>query len=178
MKRRPSTVRSGPEVETALMQKSVERARLGRATRSTAAVAPIVFAFVCVEAAVSILARWPYQFTGEGNPDRMLQDFLYAGTLLAPPLPLLLMFGATALLVRRKDRLGVIATIAMIAICAVMAVGSLGEALAPASPDVPRTIQLSGGCLGALLFAGLLTLAFVALLERRSGAALPTSSPS
>jgi hypothetical protein len=131
-------------------------------------VAPIVFAWVCAEAVISILAHWPYQFTGQGNPDRMLRDFVYFGTLLAPPLPLLLAFGATAILVRREDRLGAIANAATIAICMVMAVGSLGEALAPTSPDVPSVVQLIGGGFGTILFMGLSALALQALVDRRA----------
>ena len=115
-----------------------------------------VFALTCLGAAVSIFAQWPYQFTGQGDPDRVPQDFLIMGTLLAPPLPLLLLFGASALLVGREDRLGFIATIGMIPMLGVMAVGSLGEALSASSPDVPRFAQVAGGLLGAMAFFALL----------------------
>jgi hypothetical protein len=56
--------------------------------RWLSAVARAVFVLACLEAVVSILARWPYQFTGHGDSDRMAQDFLCFGTLLALPLPL------------------------------------------------------------------------------------------
>ena len=75
---------------------------------------------MCAEASISILAGWPYQFTGQGDPDQMVLDFLVFGTLLAPPLPLLLLFGATASLVRRRDRLGEMAIAALVPICVVM----------------------------------------------------------
>jgi hypothetical protein len=48
---------------------------------------------------------------GQGNPDRVPEEFLFMGTLLAPPLPLLLLFGASAFLARREDRVGFIATV-------------------------------------------------------------------
>lgn len=129
--------------------------------------APLAFAFVCVEAMVSLLARWPYQFTGQGDPDRMAQDFVFFGTLLAPPLSLLLLFGSATLLIRRRGLVGEIANVAMIALSLAMAVGSLGEALAPSSADVPRAVQLIGGVLGAILFAALAFIASRALSERR-----------
>jgi hypothetical protein len=132
------------------------------------AAAPLVFVFVCLEAIVSILAHWPYQFTGQGDPDRMARDLVRSGTLLAPPLPLLLLLGTTIFLVRRRDRSGEIANAVMIPICMAMAIGSLGESLAPASPDVPRAIQLSSGLGGAIVFAVLTVVALKALTERRA----------
>ena len=38
-----------------------------------------------------------------------------------------------------------VVALAMVVIGVIMVVGSLGEALAPASPDVPRTVQIIGG---------------------------------
>lgn len=142
----------------------------GASMRLLSVVAPIVFAWVCAEAAVSILAHWPYQFTGQGTPNQMLRDFVFSGTVLAPPLPLLLVFGATTVFVGREDRLGAIANAAMIAACAVMAVGSLGEVLAPTSPDVPRAVQLAGGVLGVVVFVALAAVALKALAERHATA--------
>jgi hypothetical protein len=131
-------------------------------------VAPIAFVWVCAAAVVSIFAHWPYQFTGRGDPDQMVLDFALFGTLLAPPLPLLLLFGATTFLARRGGRQGKIANAVMIPICAVMAIGSLGESLSPPSPDVPRAIQLFSGVFGAIVFASLAAVAFKALAERRA----------
>jgi hypothetical protein len=138
------------------------------AMQRLAVLAPIVFAWVCAEAAVSILANWPYQFTGQGDPDQMLLDFVVFGTLLAPPLPLLLLFGATAFLAGRSGRRGEIANAAMVLICMVMAIGSLGEALSSASSDVPRAVQHAGGTIGTIVFASLSIMALKALVDRRA----------
>lgn len=127
-----------------------------------------VFVFACIGAAVSIFAGWPYQFTSQGNPNRVPQEFLYMGTLLAPPLPLLLLFGASALLIERDDRLGLAATVGMIPMLGVMTVGSLGEALSAPSPDAPRSVQMVGGVVGAVAYFALLVAAVKAILERRS----------
>jgi hypothetical protein len=129
--------------------------------------APAAFGLLCVEAVVSILAQWPYQFLGPGSSDRVPQDFALMGTLLAPPLPLLIAFGVAAFLVGRKDRVGLIATLLMVPACAVIALGSFGEALAPGSPNVPREVQVGGGILGGILFLALLGAAAWAAQARR-----------
>ena len=128
-----------------------------------------VFLLACIGAAVSILAQWPHQFMGQGNPDRVPEEFLFMGTLLAPPLPLLLFFGASAFLARREDRVGFIATVGMIPMLTVMIVGSLGEVLSAPSQDVPRFAQVAGGLIGATAFFTLLVLAV-----RRVGSHRPT----
>jgi hypothetical protein len=128
-----------------------------------------VFLLACIGAAVSILAQWPHQFMGQGNPDRVPEEFLFIGTLLAPPLPLLLPFGASAFLVRREDRVGFIATVGMIPMLTVMIVGSLGEVLSAPSQDVPRFAQVAGGLIGATAFFTLLV-----LVVRRVGPHRPT----
>ena len=96
---------------------------------------------------------------GQGNPDRVPEEFLSTGTLLAPPLPLLLLFGAAALLARREDRLGFIAIVGMIPMLAVMIVGSLGEVLFAPSQAVPRVAQVAGGLIAATTFFALLSVA-------------------
>jgi hypothetical protein len=129
--------------------------------------AVVVFVFACIGAAVSIVARWPYQFMGEGNPDRVPQEFLSMGTLLAPPLPLLLLFGASVLLIERNDRLGLVTTAGMIPMLGIMTVGSLGEALSAASPDVPHSVQVVGGIVGAIAYFALLVAVVKAILRCR-----------
>lgn len=98
----------------------------------------------------------------------MSEEFLFTGTLLAPPLPLLLLFGVSALLARREDRLGFIATVGMIPMLAVMIVGSLGEVLSALSPDVPGLAQVAGGLICAAAFFTLLVVAVRATLGRRN----------
>jgi hypothetical protein len=126
-----------------------------------------VFSIACMGTIVSIAAAWPYQFTGPGDPDRVSQDVLYMGTLLGPPLPLLVMFGVMAFLVGKRGKIGIVATIAMIPLMMTMVIGSLGEALSPASPDVPRPVQVWGGFSGAAIYLGLLLAATKALYGQR-----------
>jgi hypothetical protein len=68
------------------------------------AIATLLFAVAA--ASVSILARWPYQFTGPGNPNQVPKESLFLGTLLGPPIALLVLFGVAVLLSMREDRSG------------------------------------------------------------------------
>jgi hypothetical protein len=115
-----------------------------------------VLAIVLVEALVSILARWPHQFGGQGDPHHMIQDFVSNGTALAPPLFIVLGLAVVAALAGRGDRWGLGAAALTVVLGLIMIVGSLGEALAATTPDVPRAVQIGGGLIdvtaSALLF--------------------------
>lgn len=116
-----------------------------RATRSLLIAAPVIAGLSVVGALVSILARWPHQFAGHGDRQHMLADFASSGTALAPPLAFLILFSASSLLIRRRDRWGTIACVVLIALSALMVVGSLGEASAGRTADVPRAVQVFSG---------------------------------
>jgi hypothetical protein len=144
-----------------------------RSTRWLGRAVPAVFALTVAAAAVSLVARWPYQFGGHGSRDHMLSDFLQSGTALAPPLVVLIIFGLSALLVRRRDAWGS-AGCALVALLAVlMAAGSLGEAFARATPDVPRAVQVCSGAFGCTAALVLATLAVASLRERRAARRQP-----
>ena len=66
-----------------------------------------VLALILVEAVISILARWPHQFGGSGDPHRMLQQFAGSGTALAPPLFIIRGAGNRRALCRSAGPLGV-----------------------------------------------------------------------
>jgi hypothetical protein len=126
-----------------------------------------VLLFAAAGSFVSILARWPYQFTGPGSPGRVPEESLLLGTLLGPPIALLVLFGVAVLLAPRADRTGFVATVALVPILLTMVVGSIGEAASPRSPDVPHPVQLWGGLIGAAAYLGLLVAVIWALHRRR-----------
>jgi hypothetical protein len=128
---------------------------------------PVVLLLVAVEAVVSIAAGWPHQFNGSGDPDRVLAEFPGSGTALAPPLLVVVVLALVAAGLQRPGTVRTVATVLTLPLAALMAVGSAGEALAPATPDVPRSVQLVGGGLDALLSVALLVLAVLALVEGR-----------
>lgn len=137
-----------------------------RSRRRLSMVAPIIFGLIVVLALLSIIGRWPHQFGGQGDPDHIVQDLLTSGTATAPPLPVLIVFGVVAWAVGRGDRWGVAARILVLPLALLMAVGAIGEAAAPATPDVPRLVQLGNGVFGLVAAAVLVVLAVVSLTHR------------
>ncbi len=105
----------------------------------------VVLAIILVEAVVSIVARWPHQFGGSGDPHHMFQEFVTNGTALAPPLFIVAGLLVVAAFIGRQDRWGLVLTVFAVVLGGIMVIGSLGEALAAATPDVPRAVQIVGG---------------------------------
>ena len=128
---------------------------------------PAVLLLIAVEAVVSIAAGWPHQFNGSGDPDRVLAEFPSSGTALAPPLFVVVVLVLVAAGLQRPGPVRTLATVLTLPLAVLMAVGSAGEALAPATPDVPRSVQLIGGGLDSLLSVALLVQAALALVEGR-----------
>jgi cytochrome bd-type quinol oxidase subunit 2 len=144
-----------------------------RATRWLSLATLTVLGLVVVAAAVSLVARRPHQFGGHGSRAHMLSDFLQSGTALAPPLVILVILGLAAVLVRRRDGWGTVGC-ALVAVLSVsMVVGSLGEALAKATPDVPRPVQVFSGAFGCAAAIVLAALAVASIRERRAARRLP-----
>lgn len=96
-----------------------------------------------VETLVGVLARWPAQFGGAGDPARIHTQWLSKGTALSPPAFLLVgMLVALAVLVaaRRDGTARVGAALAGI-VGLIGVVGALGELLATPTPRVPAGAQ-------------------------------------
>jgi hypothetical protein len=148
-----------------------------RATRWLSLAAPVIFALTVAAAAVSLMARWPYQFGGHGSRAHMLSGFFQSGTALAPPLFILIIFGMSALLVRRRDAWGTVACVLLLALSVLMVAGSLGEGLAKATPDVPRTVQIFSGAFGCAAALVLAPLAVASIRERRAERRLSSPTP-
>lgn len=123
--------------------------------------------FAASGASISILARWPYQFTGPGSPGQVPEDSLLLGTLMGPPVALLVLFGVAVFLASRADKVGLVATAALVPILLTLVVGSFGEAVSPRSPDGPYPVQLWGSLIGAATYLGLLVVAISTLRRRR-----------
>jgi hypothetical protein len=144
-----------------------------RATRWLGLAAPAVFALTAAAAAISLIAQWPYQFGGHGSRAHMLADFLRSGTATAPPLVILIILGASAVLVRRRDGWGIAGAAIVAALSVLMIAGSLGEALAKATPDVPSAVQAISGTIGTAAGLVLGTLAAASIRERRAARRQP-----
>jgi hypothetical protein len=102
-------------------------------------------------AGLAVVLRWPGQFGNPGSPDDVLTDAVTRGTALSPPVPLVLAFvGALWLATRRNSGYG-IGCVVLVLLSAVFLVGGLGEAMAPATPDVPRAALVISGVVAVVL---------------------------
>lgn len=117
-----------------------------------------------ISTVIGVANRWPAQFGGSGQVSEIGTQWMTKGTVLSPPLFLLLaMAGAVALMVFGKGRVSrsVGAGLAIL-VGAIGCGGALGEVLAAATPIVPRGAQLSAtsGVVisAAVVIAGVLTL--------------------
>jgi hypothetical protein len=140
---------------------------------------PVLVLVIAAEAVLSVVAGWPYQFGGHGNPHQVLADFATHGTALAPPLFLFVPLVLVALGLQLSRIWRVAAAILLVPVAALMTVGAAGEALAAATPDVPRVVQIVGGAADTILSAAMLITAVIALIgvvqARRSPATQETA---
>lgn len=130
----------------------------------------LLLALMVVGTVVAIVAQWPAQFGGRGDPNDVPSEFLTRGTALSPPLvPLILFAVGTALLVRR-DSWAVVGMVLNILLSVAFIIGSVGEAAAAPSPDVPTGALMITGIAGGVLSLAVLVLGIRALAKRRTGA--------
>ena len=104
-----------------------------------------------VAAALAVLLRWPAQFGSPGRPEDVVLDAVTRGTALSPPLPLVLGFVGALWLATRRHRGYGIGCVVLVLLSAVFLVGGLGEAMAPATPDVPRVALVTSGVVSVVL---------------------------
>ena len=128
----------------------------------------VVLGVIILEAIVSLIAHWPYQFNGPGAPDSVWPDFINNGTALAPPLVLIIVLALLTWGVHLSGRIQLVSAILLAVLALVMIVGAMGELTAPASPDVPRAVQLAGGVNAVLAVALLVTTVRWLVARRRA----------
>jgi hypothetical protein len=102
-------------------------------------------------AALAVLLRWPGQFGGPGSPEDVVGEAVTRGTALSPPLLLVLGFVGALWLATRRHRGYGLGCVVLVLLSAVFLVGGLGEAMAPATPDVPRVALVTSGVVAVVL---------------------------
>jgi len=126
----------------------------------------VFFGYGVLAAVVTIVARWPAQFGGPGDPANVTQEFISRGTAAAPPLIPLLLLGGAALLVRHRGRWGIAAAILLLLLGVVFVIGGFGEIFAPDPATAPRVVLVVGGLIAAIGGTSLASLGVAALVER------------
>ena len=108
-------------------------------------------AVLTVAAALAVVLRWPGQFGSPGSSEDVVLEAITRGTALSPPLPLVLGFVGALWLATRRHRGYGIGCVVLVLLSAVFLVGGLGEAMAPATPDVPRVALVTSGVVSVVL---------------------------
>ena len=116
---------------------------------------------------ISVVAKWPAQFGGAGDPDAVATEFLSRGTALAPPLVPFILLGLAAVLATRADPWGTLGIALGTLLAIAFTIGSFGEALAAPSKHVPTAALVAVGVIGTGLGVLLFLVGVHALLERR-----------
>jgi hypothetical protein len=137
------------------------------ATRRLISVTFLALVVWTVGAVVSIVAGWPAQFGGPGDPNDVAAEFVTRGTVFAPPLfPIMILLVVFVSLVPSRSRWGTVGVVGLCLLAVLTSIGSFGEAFAPATPDVPRAVLVVSGVVGVLLSAALLLAGVTELIDR------------
>lgn len=103
---------------------------------------------------IGIAARLPYQFGGQGDPERIMDDFVSKGTAVSPPLFALLALIAGALLASRAGALGRIGSGVLALLAIVFFIATIGELIgAGAFGGLAQVVVIIWSVLGAALIA-------------------------
>ncbi len=145
------------------------------ATRRLVSVAALIFAVWVAGTVVSIVAGWPAQFGGPGDPDDVTGEFLSRGTVFSPPLALMVALVVFALLAPSRRWWGTLGVVGLCLLAVITLVGSLGEAFAPSTPDVPRAALVASGVVGRRTVPGVAALRYRGAHRQGSGEAAITS---
>ena len=135
-------------------------------TRRLVSFAVLIFVVWVVGTVVSVVAGWPAQFGGPGNPNNVAGEFLSRGTALSPPLSVMVALVVFVLLARSRRWWGTLGVVGLCLLAVATFVGAMGEAFAPATPDVPRAVLVLSGVLGVVLCPPLLFFGIAELIDR------------
>jgi hypothetical protein len=117
-----------------------------------AAIALLVLALIGT--GIGIAARLPYQFGGQGEPERIMEDFVSKGTAVSPPLVALLALIGGALLASRAGALGRIGSGVLALLSIVFFIATIGELIGSgAFSGLAQVVVVIWSVLGAAVIA-------------------------
>lgn len=120
-----------------------------------------------VTAAVAVWMNWPTQFGRVGTDAGA--DVLTSGTAISAPMAPLALLVVSLLLVRAGGRWTIAGLVGFCLVAVVFLIGGLGEAFAPATADVSKTVLVASGIGASAIVAPMLVLAVTAFTELRRG---------
>ena len=121
---------------------------------------------------IGVAERWPAQFGGKGVPSKTATQWITHGTVLSPPLFMLIAMAIALALVSLGNRraVAVFGAVVALLVTALATVFTLGEMLSAATPAVPRGAQLSA-VVGTMLSIAVVVTSVALLSSIRSNRA-------
>ena len=115
-------------------------------TRRLFSVAVLIFIASMVGLVLALIFQWPAQLGGgSGRPNVTAGELVANGTVTSLPLYPWIALIVFALLARSRRWWGAIAVVVLCLLGALFIFGGLGEAFAPSTPYVPRTVLIAAG---------------------------------
>lgn len=122
-----------------------------------------------VETVIAVVAKWPAQFGGKGDPSKIASQWVTKGTALSPPLFLMVAMAIALVLLSVAGRLAwtrVGAGLAAV-VGAIGTVGAAGELFAAHSADVPTGAR-DAAILGVVVSAAVVGSAIASVWRPRA----------
>ena len=138
-----------------------------RTTQRLFSVAVLIFIASTVGLVLALIFQWPAQLGGgSGNPNITSGELVANGTVTSLPLGPWIALTVFALLARSRRWWGTIAVVVLCLLGALFIFGGLGEAFAPSTPYVPRTVLIAAGVVYGGLGLALLLSGIADLIDR------------
>jgi hypothetical protein len=135
-------------------------------TQRLFSVAVLIFAVSVVGLILAVIFKWPTQFDGSGNPNVTAGEAIAGDTVTSLPLFPWIALAVFGLLARSRRWGGTLAVLVLSLLGALFVLGGLGEAFAPSSPYVSRTVLVAAGVVYVLLGFSLLLSGAADLIDR------------
>ncbi len=136
-------------------------------TQRLFSVCVLLFIASVVGLVLALIFQWPAQLGGgSGNPNITAGELVANGTVTSLPLFPWIALTVFALLARSRRWWGTLSAIVLCLLGALFIFGGLGEAFAPSTPYVPRTVLIAAGVVYGGLGLALVVSGAIDLIDR------------
>lgn len=136
-------------------------------TQRLFSVCVLLFIVSVVGLVLALIFQWPAQLGGgTGNPNITAGELVANGTVTSLPLGPWIALVVFAFLARSRRWWGNLAVVVLCLLGALFIFGGLGEAFAPTTPYVPRTVLVAAGVVYGGLGLALLLSGIAELIDR------------
>lgn len=144
-------------------------------TQRLFSVCVLLFIVSVVGLVLALIFQWPAQLGGgSGNPNITAGEAVANGTVTSLPLGPWIALTVFAFLARSRRWWGSLAAVVLCLLGALFIFGGMGEAFAPSTPYVPRTVLVAAGVVYGLLGLALLLSGVVDLIDRMRAGQQPS----